>query len=87
MKYNPEKELHKAVKKFGKIVRKATLDTNGRRAIENREKWQTGVPEENKCLSFRSKSIWHNGTYKNGAFYIVGDSTKTPYKANIWFYL
>ncbi len=54
---------------------------------ENKDKIQKGIPPENKPLSFCSNKVWHNGTYHNGKFWIVGDSTKTPYEATIWYLL
>ena len=52
---------------------------------ENKDKIQKGIPPEKKQLSFCSDKVWHNGTYHDGKFWIVGDSTKTPYDATMWY--
>ena len=54
---------------------------------ENKDKIQKGIPPEKKPLSFCSDKVWHNGTYHNGKFWIIGDSTKTPYEATMWYLL
>lgn len=54
---------------------------------ENRDKIQKGIPPEKKQLSFCSNKVWHNGTYHDGKFWIVGDSTKTSYEATMWYLL
>lgn len=78
------------IKKIKKLMRKfriATLRNNFYKATENKEKWQEGDPEEKRPLCFQVGKIWHNGFYENGFFRIVGDKTKTEYKAEKWFYL
>ena len=50
-----------------------------------KDKWQTGTPPKNVWLSFHSGKVWHNGSYHEGKFYIVGDSTKKPYDADKWY--
>lgn len=54
---------------------------------ENKDKIQKGIPPEKKQLSFCSNKVWHNGTYRDGKFWIVGDSTETPYEATMWYLL
>lgn len=52
---------------------------------ENKDKIQKGIPPEKKQLSFCSNKVWHNGIYHDGKFWIVGDSTETPYDATMWY--
>jgi hypothetical protein len=80
-------EAVKAIRKFMRVYRIKTLSWIYVRALENKASWQTGIPVEGVALSFRSKKVWHNGTYRNGSFYIVGDRTKTAYTADVWYYL
>ena len=76
----------KAIRKFMRSYRLKTLLWVCDRACKNKASWQTGIPIEGVALSFRSNKVWHNGIYRNGSFYIVGDSTKTPYIADVWYY-
>ena len=79
---NWQKEFKKHLKSFSKL----TLKGNKLEAIQNKDKWEDGIPPINKPLSFRSDKVWHNGTYKaDGYFYIVGDKTNKRYEADKWY--
>ena len=78
-----DEQFHEALRKFEKSKLKALK----KYAVHRKSEWPRGTPPEEVAISFRSEKVWHNGFYKDGSFYIVGDTTKKQYSADKWFLL